>query len=341
MFAALVEHVVMGYGITVEGKRGADVRKYAKRAAVAVTRGERVWQELIREVKDIVVVKTGIVLLGNVWSNMTLLWVSGVPLSVIVQHHLTALKGAKAHRKDSAELRQLKTDLAADYIVGDKTEKVRRVAILEDALKNNPVAEMIAAGLMPSIVEDLAGDVDPYAYKTQLNEKTESVMSKLNPTVVKAARAVYMTHDSTLYQGLSRITQLSDFVARYTLYQHLMARKDKPLTKLEAQQKAKDYFVNYDLPLPKGLQFTDDMGLTPFTKYFLNIQRVLFDVAKDNPARVLSLIAMNNWMDLGPIVLDSSAITRVGNNPIEAGAFKLLWTAGDIATISAATTLIK
>ena len=62
---------------------------------------------------------------------------------------------------------------------------------------------------------------------------------------------------------------------------------------------------------------------------------------RDKPARVLGMAALGNVIDLGPIVLSSAAVTRIGNNPMQAGAFKFFGTVDDLATINASMALIK
>ena len=340
IFVDVMEWSLSQHGRVLKGMDRDRARAYAKIAAIKVTRGERVWQELISEVKDIIVVKTGVVMMGNIYSNLSLLWLNGVPIKDILNHHLVALRGATAYKQDSAELAQLTLLRDTGYMQGKDLEVNRRIARLEDSLANNPVKELIDLGLMPTIVEDLAADEDIYSYKSALVRKVSKVTDKLNPTVVKAARVAYMAHDTQLYQGLSRVTQLSDFVARYTLYQHNINKRN-PMSKEDAIQDASDAFINYDIPMHQSLQYMDDMGLLPFTKYFLRIQKVLGKLFMDNPGRVLMSMSVGQLMDLGPIVLESSMFGRIGNNPLDVGPFKLLTVLDDIATINAALTIVK
>lgn len=227
------------------------------------------------------------------------------------------------------------------YSANDEQKIRDEIVRLKDSLARNPVRELIDAGLMPTIVEDVAAEEDIYSYKSALARKTERFTEKLNPNILAAGRFVYMSHDTKMYQSLSRITQLSDFVARYTLYQHLTTRSNNPLSQADAIQEASDAFVNYDIPMHRGIQFTDDMGFTPFTKYFLRIQRVLLKLARENPARVLMALGLNSYMDLGPIVLDSSITQRLGNNPLRSGAFQFPGALDELATVNAAMALIK
>ena len=336
-----IEWALINYARVKLGKTQEEAENYAKKAAVMITKGERVWQELVRETKDIIVVKTGMVMVGNIWSNLSMLLLSGVSFKEMKQHHMIAMKAATAYIQGSEELEQYKTLLATGYTQGKEAEIETNILRLEDALARNPVKELIDAGLMPTIVEDVAADEDIYSYKSAFARAVDAKTSKLNPKVKQAAKLVYMSRDTKMYQGLSRITQLSDFVARYTLYQHLINRKNNPLSKEAAIQKASDYFVNYDIPMQRNLQYMDDMGLLMFTKYFLRIQKPLLEMSRENPARVLLAVALGNFMALGPIVLEGSALTRIGNNPLTVGALNYPSTLDDLATVNATMALVK
>jgi hypothetical protein len=316
-----------------QGMNQEDAERFSKRAAVLVTRGERAWQEVEKEIKDIMVIKSFTVMWGNIRSNLSLLLMAGVPFRDLARHHLVALKGAMAYQNDRAELAQLKVQKTAGVVTG--TDINNRIARLEDAIARNPVRELIDAGLMPTIVEDVENDNDPYSYKSQLTRKVEGITSKLHPAVLGAAKQIYMTHDTKTYQTLNRITQLSDFVARYALYQHLTSKKDDPMTHDEAIQRASDSFVNYDIPMPRSLQYMNDMGLTRFTKYFLRIQKVLRNLIRENSGRVLMDVAIGEYFGLGATVMDSSAIAHIGNNPLSWGALSFPGTLDELATVRA------
>lgn len=339
-----VQKIMREWFNTYARSRGMDEQEadnYAKRLGLALTKGERAWQEIVREAKDIIVVKTGVVMLGNIWSNISLLAMSGVSLKDMLHHHLVAMKGATAYQRDSERLVQLQTVLKVGYNANDAQQIQDEIVRLKDSIARNPVRELIEAGLMPTIVEDVAAEEDIYSYKSALARKAERFTNKLNPTIKAVGRVAYMSHDTKMYQSLSRITQLSDFVARYTLYQHLTIRSNNPLSQADAIQEASDAFVNYDIPMHRGIQFTDDMGFTPFTKYFLRIQRVLLKLARENPARVLMAIGLNSYMDLGPIVLESSFTHHIGNNPLRSGAFQFPGALDDLATVNAAMAVLK
>jgi hypothetical protein len=89
------------------------------------------------------------------------------------------------------------------------------------------------------------------------------------------------------------------------------------------------------------LQYLDDHGLMMFTKYFLSIQRVLFRLMRDKPLEVVNAIALNNMLLDMEILTNSSAIMRVGNNPLSMGPFGLATLGDDLATVKMATGLVR
>lgn len=303
-----------------------------KRAKLWVRQAEDVWQEIVKETKDILVVKTGITLMGNVMSNLSeLLWF-GVSPKAILEHHRVALKGASDYRRDRDALDALKLKLGSGYSHGNRAEMEREVIRLEDAITRNPVRELIEAGLMPSIVEDVAADDDLYSYKSRFVRKTGGYAEKLNPSIQTAARNIYMAKDTKAYQALSYGTQVSDFVARYTLYQHLTTRKKNPMDRESAIQLASDAFVNYDIPSHRTVQYLNDMGAVWFTKYYLRIQKVIASLYRDQPGRALAILALGEYFDTVPLLTDSQFIHRL-NNPFSIGALKFPSTLDDLATV--------
>ena len=337
----VVEKMLYGYARTKLHKSVEDAEKYKRRAAMIVRRAENIWQEVVKEVKDIIVVKSGIVLLGNITSNFSLLMAEGVGISDMLRHHRVALKGATAYLRDTEALHALQTRLATGFTQGNDAEIQREITRLEDAIARNPVKELIDAGLMPTIVEDVAVEDDMYSYKAAFTRKVDELAQNVNPGVLTVAKQIYMTHDTGMYKFLSRTTQLSDFVARYTLFQHLTTRKRDALSREEAIQRASDSFVNYDIPMQRQLQYLDEMGVLMFTKYFLRIQRVLFRLVKEHPLQMLMMVGLHNYLGGLPIVTDSLAVTRIGNNPLDIGALNYPFTLDDLGTVQATMSLLK
>jgi hypothetical protein len=281
------------------------------KAALRVRQAEDVWQAAVREVKDFLVVKSGVTLFWNIVSNFSLLYLYGVSPVEMARNHRIAFKGVMEWHKDGAELAQLEAMKQAGY-TGNVKDLDHKIAKLKIAIERNPVRGLIEAGLMPSIVEDVNVEDELFTYKTTLGKKVEKVTSRVPDVVKTAAKWVYVAHDTPLYQVLNQGTQMSDFVARYTLYQKMTTQRKAPLSHEDAVQFVSEAFVNYDIPSGKGLQYANDMGAVMFTKYYLRIQRVIQHVYRNHPSRAILLMLFDNYFAGMQTIADSSFWSNFG-----------------------------
>ena len=314
---------------------------WGEKAEYNLRRVEDVWQEIVAETKEILVIKNLSTLIGNIGSNISLLFWQGVPLKDMARYHRIALKGVSAYRADTAALIELETKLAAGVVTTSRSEMQREIRRLQDSLASNPVKELIDAGLMPSIVEDVSPEDDMYSYKSRLTHYVNDHTTKLNKHALGAAKVVYMAKDTKMYQALHHATQLSDFVARYALYAHVTSRKQNPMSKEEAIQLASDSFVNYDLPSHRKLQYMNDMGFVRFTKYYLRIQKVIARLYADNPGRAMALLATDAFFAHAPLLTDSGFSHHLGNNPFELGVLNYPGVLDELATIKLGAAVIR
>lgn len=315
--------------------------EYAKRGRSMTRRAEAVWQEIVKEGKDFIVIKGVTVMVGNMKSNLAMLIAQGVPVTSAVKDMFVAWRAAVDYDRDVHALRKLR--LLSDIGFSTRSMDAVRaeIAELEDKISRNPVRELVEAGMKPTIVEDVELDNDPYSYKSQLTNWVEEKTSGVHPTLKKAGKFVYMTHDTSLYQFLSKANQYSDFVARYALYKHQTERAKVRLSKEQALFNASEAFVIYDIPVPKAVQYLDDMGITPFIKYGLSIQRVLARTVRDHPLATLMTGLMGSALGNFPVTLDSSYLYRIGNNPFSAGALTYPSSVTEAITMQAALAPIK
>ena len=271
---------------------------FGAKAALRIGQAEDVMQELVKEAKDILVVKNIVTLVGNMVSNMTLLAWEGVPLKSMIASHAIGIKAATDYRKDNKRLIQVEQSIEIGYSPDGMAALEQEALELRDRLARNPLKPLIDAGLMRTV-----------------------------------GKQVYMTHDTSVYKFLSQSTQLSDLVARYTMYEHTMTRAKDPLSQDDAIRQAEASFVNYDLPSHRTLQYLNDMGIVMFTKYYIRIQKVIMRLMKEKPARGLALIAANHFMQGLDSITDSNWLNRIGNNPLKPGAFGYFGTLDELPAI--------
>lgn len=259
---------------------------------------ENVWQEMVKTVKDIIVIKSGVVLLGNVLSNMVLLKTMGVGTKSLFRDHGIAITYAKNYQKDITEMEALERELEINPNATDRKRKEVMIARLKDNLANNPVKEMIDAGIYQSIVEDVDVEDDQFTYKSKLQEWLTPKFveeGKVPKLLTDVGHNLIISHQTSLYKQLRDATQLSDFVARYTLHQYNM---EKGMSKDESFKMIVDTFINYDLPTHKGIQYANDMGLLMFTKFFIRIQKVIAYLATKKTANLAAVVTLQGMLDV-------------------------------------------
>ena len=310
-----------------------------KKAALRVVQAENVWQEVVKVVKDILVIKNLFTFLGNESSNLTLLLMAGVPIKDIVRSKVVAYPATLSFQKDRREREALQRTIDVGYVVGkEKAAAESRIIELDDAMARNPMKELIDAGMFQTLVEDIGVEEDPYSYKSKLTRLVDSKTgADSKDRTVQGLRTIgknlLMTHDTPLYKVMNQATILSDFTSRYALHQHQTTRKNKPLSNAESLRRARAYFVNYDVPTHKALQYLNDTGLLWFTKYYLRIQAVIFTIVRENPLGALSILGLNDYFGNFSDILDSS---MVQSSPVKtgAGALEIFGAVDEIITLN-------
>ena len=253
----------------------------------------------------------------------------------MVRNHLVAFRGAWAYRRDFKEREQLQLALDSGLVMGSTDEIKRQVAQLSNRLATNPVRELIEAGLLPTIVEDVQTTTDEYSYQSKLEKKVSGALKYIPPMAVTVGKELLMTKDTQSYGLFNQMVQLSDFMGRYTLYQHMITKKKDPLSKQEAMDLAMDSFIQYDIPLHRNLQYLDEMGIIPFMRFHLRIQKVIFHLFREKPARMLSLLLLGKFLGTSSLITDASMFNNLGN-PLDVGALNLPGAIDDITTMKMA-----
>lgn len=255
-----------------------------------------VWYELIKQLKDFVVIRTGLVLVGNITSNIVLSLVNRTDPIRLAKDTSTAWRYAKQYQMHRKELNQLKVWQATGQY---NRQMLSRIAELEDAIHRNPLYEFIKAGMMPTMVMDTSTKEDLYEYQPKYIEWLNNKWGKVPTPVRKAAEFMTVARGTTLHNVLLDATQLSDFVFRYAVYQQEIR---KGTSKEAAMKKARDMFINFDLPTSRTLQLLNDSGLWMYTKFFLRIQKVLHDQIRNNPVSFFAVPMVTSLLGLPGLI---------------------------------------
>lgn len=279
-----------------------------KNAARYLRLGERGLMEFVKEMKDWIVVRSVVVSAANILSNMVHLATVGVSPVTMAKDMSTAVLAAEEYRRNEKLINEYSHYLAVNHNPKMADEYQRKISELKDSQARNPVADLIKAGLLPTIAEDL-GQQDSYSLKDKLLNKMDEYTSGIPDSVKRVAKEVTLSRDSNVYFLLNRSIQYGDFVAKYSLYKHLITRKSNPMDKDSALNRVMDEFVNYDV-LPSRTRFyLDAIGLTWFLNYKIRIQKIILRTIRENPLRALFLMFGNSVESGLPNITEANLVT--------------------------------
>lgn len=255
---------------------------------------ERGFGEVAALSKDYVLVRSGIVPLQNILSNVIHLWNTGIPVNKIAPLMLEGYKEAKRYTELHKELLAARHTILVDGITPQEKERNKAKArALEVSLEKLSVASLIRAGLLTSI-SDLSNDTvkedDEFSLLTKAMEKSGiKEMRKHTPELVKS---LMVYKGSKGHNIMSQFMDYGDFVAKYALYQHLTQGKGIDSTK--AMNIVRDEFVNYSMNRGREFDWANKVGLTWFLSYKLAIQKIIYRNLRRNTLRTLATWAGGN-----------------------------------------------
>jgi hypothetical protein len=194
---------------------------WGKDAFTTLVGSEQNIQDVVANVKQTIVVKSVIVPVANMVSNMVALMNRGVPLRVII-HGV----GAKTAEINSyVKRRQREIDLGADLRAaegkndtGTALKLENQIQSIRDSYKRMSIWPLIEAGEFSAISSGQVTAEDLALSDGKWSNFIEKKVNDLQEPFKTMARYGLITKDTALFQGLARAVQYGDFVAKAVLY---------------------------------------------------------------------------------------------------------------------------
>ena len=286
------------------------------RAVVRSKRVEETMMQLTQLAKSNIVVRNLKIIYGNHMSNTALLKSRGVPLERIMTLTREATLSAHEYQKDWRALNLLRSNwlvIEEDPQLArvDKDRRLqqmdRQIRQLEDRLARNPSTPLMAAGLMPRIVDDVdTGHVQsPHIYG--VDALLEKVLTALPKTAEKVARTLFMTTDTEGYKTLNNAVTMTDYIGRYVYYHHLTAQG---MSHKDAVSEAMDQFINFGLPTHLTLDYLNRTGLVWFSKYQLSVLKHIKNLITERPFTTLVTFILGSFIGGNNILQSIPGITK-------------------------------
>lgn len=278
---------------------------FGKKAKLRFDQGFKPLLEVVSALKNFIVIRGIKVLIANIKSNIALLMINGFTPIQSMRDIKDALVYSIRYQNQASELLQLEHEISLGY---GNTNKISRMTELKNSIARNPLKAFIEEGMMPMIVNDFSFKKGEVEYNTFVDDVKDATVNKLPSPLRKTFDVLTVAEGTKIHNFLANATQQSDFVFKYAIHQQEM-RKGK--TNKEALNRAREVFINYDIPTNRFLQFVNDTGLWMFTKFALRIQRVLLRLMKEKPLRLATEAVVSEQLG-NPSIISLNLISSAG-----------------------------
>jgi hypothetical protein len=277
-----------------------------------LTNAEKFIQGYAADARTTIVVKSVIVPVMNLASNVAQLAIRGVPLKDIARKAPAKAAEIEAYVKNrirriaaDAELRAAKTNNA-------KIKLEAEIQSLNDTDRRLSIWPLIEAGEFTAISDVGLTHDDVDLSQGRWHEFVEKMVDKLPEAMRNAGRYAYITKDTALFQGLQKAVQYGDFLGKAILFEDLTERKK--LSPKEAMAMVTEEFINYDRLPGRFRGYLEQMGLLWFYNFKLRSTKVAANMLRNNPVHALlgSFIPMPSMLgEIGSPIGDNALVKGI------------------------------
>lgn len=266
---------------TLDTFKKAMLGVFGNRAYKYTMGGENLVQNLVKEAKTLIVVKSVVVPAVNFLANLYQMVARGVPVKNIVKS--IPQKTAEINQYLKSRLRQV--DAEAELRAATNPNQIRKlkaeIQSISDSHKRLSIWPLLEAGEFSSIADAGIGRDDILITEGKLHEYMDKLADKLPKSVRNAGRYALITKDTALFQGIQKTVEYSDFIAKAIIYDELTQRKGK--TREEALGRVTEEFINYDRLPGRFRGYMESIGLMWFYNFKIRSAKVAVSMIRNNP----------------------------------------------------------
>ena len=263
-------------------------------------KGERALQYATASARKLIVVKSTVVPMINIVSNLLQLKTYGLGIDDFKEIP-SIISQIETYLKNQLEIIDLETQLKS--AVNDPYRRNMLQAQL-DAKQNaqkalTDIYPLIQQGEF-STIADVGLTTDELDLASgRITEYLDKAVNKLPGAVKQVGRYLLITEDTPIYRALNKSVQYGDFVAKVLLYKHLV--KNDGLSEKEALGNVKEAFVDYDKYTGRTRQLLENYGLSWFYNYKLRSVKSAVYMLRHKPLASLLSLAVPTDLFFGTI----------------------------------------
>ncbi|QEM41168.1 virion RNA polymerase [Pseudomonas phage Zuri] len=271
---------------TQETVKNLAISVFGNKAYQYTVNAETTLKNLVSDARVLIVVKSVVVPVSNLMSNVYQLAARGVPLVNVVRG--MAKKTAEVDQYVKSRIRQIEAEAELRASTDDpiKTRKLNaEIQSITDAHKRMSIWPLIEAGEFSSISDAGLTRSEIQLTEGRLQAYVESLVSKLPGPIATMGRYAIITKDTALFQGLQKAVEYGDFLAKAVLFDDLTQRQKKD--RKYALGRVSEEFVNYDRLSGRFRGTLENLGLLWFYNFKIRSVKVAASMIRNNPVHTL------------------------------------------------------
>lgn len=271
---------------TQEAVKNLAISAFGNKAFQLAVNAERTLENFVSDAKVLIVVKSVIVPVSNLMSNVYQLAARGVPLASIVKGFPKKTAEIDGYVKSRVRQIELEAELraASGDVVAERKLKTE-IQSITDSHKRLSIWPLIEAGEFSSISDATLSRDEIMLTSGRLQQYIEQLVNKLPGPVATLGRYAMITKDTALFQGLQKAVEYGDFLGKAILYDDLLERQKKD--KAYALGRITEEFVNYDRLSGRFRGKLEKLGLLWFYNFKIRSAKVAMSMIRNNPVHTL------------------------------------------------------
>lgn len=273
---------------TQKNVRNIAVNVFGVDAYKRMVQAEKLIQNVVTDMRVLIVVKSVIVPVTNLIANVYQLSARGVPLASTIKGMPGKTAEVDSYVKGRVRVMEIDAELRAAEGANDVV-KVRKLGVekqsVEDGWKRLSIWPLIEAGELTSVSDVGIGKEEIDLTEGRLTEYMENLTNKLPDSVKTAGKYFIIGKDTALFKGLQRTVEYGDFLAKAILYDDLVKRQG--LSQQEALAKVTEEFVNYDRLAGRTRDYLENMGLMWFWNFKIRSTKIALSMIRNNPVHAM------------------------------------------------------
>lgn len=274
---------------TQKAVRNVAISVFGNAAYKKLMTAEKMIHNVVGDAKQLIVVKSIIVPMVNIMSNVYQLVSRGVPIGSMTKGIPAKLSETDGFVKSQIRLIEAEAELRAAN--GDQRAERKlktEIQAIKDGQKRLSIWPLIEAGEFSGIADAGLTHSDIELTSGRLQAYMEQAAAKMPGWGATVGRYALVTKDTALYQALQKSVEYGDFLAKAVLFDHYT--KKKGMTRAEALARITEEFVNYDRLPGRGRGALEKLGLLWFYNFKIRSVKSAASVIRNNP--VHNLFAM-------------------------------------------------